>query len=157
MVAATVVSALIPHCRSGFMQIATLVVFTAAPFFGLVALRYGEPILLRRMLRRAVLFSRARGGFVLLSSVRDASAVVNAFLPVDGSLLPPASRSDEGARGASRLVAVRVAEGVELRAGSGGELLVAKVPHGQFSLAWDGERTSLEVRPGGSFQLRHSP
>ena len=141
MVSAALASTVLPRATM-LMPIATVIIFLAAPFVGVLSFRYGEPRALRNMLARATVSSRVHGGVVLASSLRRLSALDRAN-PPEGSetFAQRVSRSDTGVMAASRLIAVRVNEGIELRTGREANRVVATIPR---------ERYSLEAGPVGA-------
>lgn len=144
MVLAVALSAVLPQA-SMLMPLATIVIFVAAPFVGVVSFRYGEPRALRRMLACAIKSGRVDGGVVLATSLARSSALVLAYSSAEQETLAQRiSRSDSGVMGASRLIAVKAGEALELRTGTDADRLVAAIPPHRYLL--ESERGSAVLR-----------
>lgn len=129
------------------MPIAAVAIILAAPLVGAISFRYGEPRILRRMLDRATQSSRVHGGVVLASSLRRLEALDRANPPQGNETLAQRlSRSDTAVMAASRLIAVNVNEGIELRTGRDANRLVVMIPHERYSLEAGRTGAVLKIR-----------
>lgn len=132
--------------REGLIERLTGWALVIGPLLGILAWLTIEPAVLRRMVTTSISAASGSAGVILVPSANAVSAVVRAFPPADGPLAERVNQADSFLRSVERLVAVRTAEGIELRSGIHGTRVLSRLNPGEYLVEPRDSGSVLTVR-----------